>query len=173
MTDPRIEALHLVGFAKRGAYRLLEQFPQIVFTSGRRNPSEQANAMAGNIVSSRNRQWILETYKDTPIRLACQRWVNANPQAKTKGQLAAGLLSVFAQIGDEELSRLSMHFHGLAFDVRPRCVPLAQLDPFVKALPGYQKFLTEEGGQERWHIQFVAEPATLIAATDTARPPAA
>lgn len=165
-TDP--EQLGLVGFALDGARTLKRQFPNIVFTSGRRTPSEQASAMADNIIKSGKRTWIAETYKDTPVRLACQRWVNANPKATTKPQLAAGLISVFAQIGDEELLRLSHHFSGRAFDVRPYCVPLHAFKEFVGTrtdprLPGLDDFLDHEGGLERWHLEFVPKPTAKLA----------
>lgn len=159
----RIEALGLVGYAKRGAIALAETFPSIVFTSGRRSPSEQANAMASNIIKSGNRSWIGRTYKAHPVVLASQKWVNANPQAKTQGQLAAGLLSVFAQVGDAELLKLSHHFTGRAFDVQPYCVPLHALKLAASRLTGLEDFLDHEGGLERWHLEFVEEPHTLIA----------
>ncbi len=161
--DPRIESLELVGFAKRGAYALLAQFPAIVFTSGRRTPTAQANAMAGNILTSGNRAWIGKTYKPHPVVLACQKWVNANPQARTKAQLAAGLLSVFAQVGDEELLKLSHHFTGRAFDVRPYCVPLHALKLAASQLAGLEDFLDHEGNLERWHLEFAPEPETKVA----------
>jgi hypothetical protein len=158
-----IDGLGLIGYAKRGAYRLQEQFPAIVFTSGRRTPTDQARAMAQNIVKSGRRTWIADTYKVTPVSLACQRWINGNPAARTAPQIEAGLLAVFAMIGDDELLKLSQHFSGRAFDILPQCVPLEELQPAIEALPGFEKFLTREGGLIRWHVQFHDEPRTMVA----------
>src|SRR6185503_21125015 len=52
--------LGLVDYAQEAADELQAEFPDVVFTSGRRTVSQQANAMAGNVVQNRN--WIAETY---------------------------------------------------------------------------------------------------------------
>src|SRR5690349_13272989 len=124
-SDP--ETLGLVGYALDGARHLSASFPALVFTSGRRTANEQARAMAQNIAQSGSRTWIADTYKASPISLACQRWVNGNPKATTAAQLEAGLLAVFATIDEVALETLSQHMTGRAFDVQPFCVPLSPL----------------------------------------------
>ena len=152
--DPAIEALALNETAKQAAYDLKAKHPGIVFTSGRRDKSDQARAMASNVV--KNRQWIAQTYKATPISAACQKWIDANPQAKSSAAIAAGLLSVINQFGDSELRRLSKHLSGDAFDVQPvtqnAARIIADMNALAEALGG--KFLSKEGGLIRWHIQF-------------------
>src|SRR5260370_2632926 len=91
-TDPEIEALDLSDTAKKAAYQLKKKYPGVSFTSGRRDKSEQASAMAGNVVL--NRTWIQETYAKSDARDACQKWVDDNKEKKTKDEIATGLKSV-------------------------------------------------------------------------------
>jgi hypothetical protein len=58
-----IEELQLEPVAEQGARLLQQKHPNIEFTSGRRNVAQQAHAMASNIVSLHDRQWIRKTYK--------------------------------------------------------------------------------------------------------------
>ena len=149
-----IEELDLVGAAKAGAQALKKKFPNIEFTSGRRNAADQARAMASNIVHVRN--WIAKTYAATPESKALQAWVNAHPQADTKEAIAAGLAACMKGWSDEQKSRLSKHFSGHAFDIQPlpKGQVADQIKAAVRALPGLVKFLETEGGLVRWHAQF-------------------
>src|SRR5215470_12548187 len=88
-TDPDIEALQLIGAAKDAAYTLKRKYPTLVFTSGRRSRSEQAQAMARNVL--RNRQWIAETYAPSAVQKASQAWVDANPDANSPDEISGGL----------------------------------------------------------------------------------
>src|SRR5215470_9907579 len=81
-----IDDLGLIEHAKSGAQALRNQFPNIVFTSGRRDVEKQASAMAGNVV--RNRKWIEQTYRASPQRDALQRWVDSHAEAQTKAAIA-------------------------------------------------------------------------------------
>jgi hypothetical protein len=152
--DPTIEALNLNETAKSAAYDLKAKHPGIVFTSGRRDKTEQARAMASNVV--KNRKWIAQTYKPTPISAACQKWLDDNPLAKSGDAIEAGLLSVINQFGDSELRKLSKHLSGDAFDVQPVTQNAAQITADMNALAEAigGKFLSKEGGLIRWHIQF-------------------
>ncbi len=38
--------------------------------------------MAGNVV--KNRQWIEQTYANSPLRKKCQNWINDNPKKTTQ-----------------------------------------------------------------------------------------
>lgn len=91
--DNAIEALDLEPGAKTAAYELKRLHPGLVFTSGRRDKIGQARAMASNVV--KNRQWIVQTYRDSEARAACQKWVDDHPAAATQPQIQDGLLSVF------------------------------------------------------------------------------
>jgi hypothetical protein len=151
-TDPAIEALDLSPTARAGAYELKRQFPAIVFTSGRRSKSEQADAMAGNVVLNRN--WIEETYIKSDIRDKCQEWVDNNPDKKSKKEIAAGILGVFNAFADSDLSKISKHLSGDAFDVQPVDKDADAIKAAIKNLPDLTRFLESEGGLVRWHIQF-------------------
>jgi hypothetical protein len=154
--DRAIESLGLVEPARSSAYLLKAALPWVVFTSGRRDWSGQARAMAPNVL--RNRKWISQTYsKSSPMFQAAQQWVDDHPEATTRDAVAAGLLGVFQRF-PEEVARRSRegHFAGLAFDVQP--VP-AQEPAFLRAvatLPGVnpQQVFTREGGLTIWHVGF-------------------
>lgn len=150
--DP--EALGLRGFALAGARVLKETHPSVVFTSGRRSAVDQARAMAQNVV--RNRRWIAQTYRATPVSRACQAWVDAHPQAKNVPQLTAGLIEVFDRLPDVELCRISRHLTGDAFDVQPVTTDADAIKATIRGLLGLDKFLEREGGLVRWHAQFRA-----------------
>ena len=157
--DPAIEALNLIEPAQSGAYRLKAALPWVAFTSGRRDWQSQARAMAPNVL--KNPKWIYQTYsKSSPMFMAAQKWVDDNPEARTREAVAAGLFSVF-QNYPAEVARRSRegHFAGLAFDVRP--VP-AQESAFlgtVSTIPGVnpKQVFTKEGGLTIWHVGFFGQ----------------
>lgn len=148
-----IDDLHLVDYAKEAAKKLLSDFPNVVFTSGRRDVAQQASAMAGNIVQ--NRDWIKETYLASPERDSLQAWVDANPDATTKDAIAAGLVSIMSSWSDDQKRNLSRHFSGQAFDVQPMNGTVGDdVKAAIKALPNLRKFLDNEGGLIIWHADF-------------------
>ena len=151
-SDPTIEALDLNETARLAAYQLKAKHAGIVFTSGRRDKADQARAMASNVV--KNRQWIAQTYKATPVSAACQKWVDENPSSKSLTQIEVGLESVLSQFNDPELRRLSKHLSGDAFDVQPVTENADQIKADIRSLAGIEKFLDKEGGLVRWHAQF-------------------
>jgi len=151
-TDPDIEALGLSDTAKKGAYELKRQYPAVVFTSGFRNKSQQASAMASNVVL--NRSWIEQTYTETTASKACQKWVNDNKDKTTKKDIADGLEGVMDGLTDAQLAQLSKHLTGDAFDVQPVDKDAAGIKKAIRGLPGMTKFLEKEGGLIRWHAQF-------------------
>ena len=151
-SDPKIEALKLNDTARQAAYSLKAKHPGTIFTSGRRDKADQARAMASNVV--KNRKWIVQTYKPTPVSSACQDWVDENPDATSQSDIAAGLESVLNGFNDQDLRHLSFHLSGDAFDVQPVSENAAQIEADIRALPGLDKFLDKEGGLVRWHAQF-------------------
>ena len=150
--DPAIEALNLRGTARTAAYALKKAHPSVTFTSGRRTKEDQARAMASNVVQ--NRKWIGQTYKPGIVSTGCQTWVNSHPEAKTKEQIAAGLLSVMNAATDADLGKLSKHLSGDAFDVQPVQTNAEAIKKTIRGLAGLGKFLDKEGGLVRWHAQF-------------------
>lgn len=150
--DADIEALDLAEAARKAAYELKKKHPSVTFTSGRRDKSDQARAMAQNV--SQNRTWIEETYVKSKARDACQKWLNDNTDKKTVAEIETGLLGVLQGLTDSELAQLSKHLSGEAFDVQPVEKDADKITQSIQALPGVKKFLDMEGGPVRWHAQF-------------------
>jgi hypothetical protein len=148
-----IDALNLVDYVRAAADALRSQFPDIVFTSGRRDMVGQADAMAGNIFS--NRTWIQETYKPSSQRDDLQGWVDQHPEATSRQDISAGLQSVMNGWTHEQLGGFSRHITGEAFDVQPVAGTVgADIKNAIKALPNIDLFLDREGGKIIWHAQF-------------------
>jgi hypothetical protein len=146
-----IESLKLSPQAKKAAELLLKQYPDIVFTSGRRDLAGQARAMAGNVVKKRD--WIEKTYASNDASKACQKWVDEHPEAKTQKQVAAVLLETLKRLGPKA-GQISRHLTGDAFDVQPVKKNPNEVKKSIKELPGVKQFLDKEGGLEIWHVGF-------------------
>jgi len=148
-----IESLKLSPKAEKAAKLLLKEYPDIVFTSGRRDLAGQAHAMAGNVVKKRD--WIGKTYAANDASKACQKWVDDHPEAKTQKQIAAGLLETLKALGPKA-GKISRHLTGDAFDVQPvKDKDKADaVKKSIKELPGLKQFLDHEGGLEIWHAGF-------------------
>jgi len=97
-----IEELDLTAVAESAARQLHQKYPQLEFTSGRRNVPQQAHAMAYNIVKTANRQWIAGTYK---AAAKLQQWVDAHPNAKTIDDIAVGLQATMEALPEVELPK--------------------------------------------------------------------
>lgn len=150
-SDADIDALDLSATIKKAAQELRKKYPEVVFTSGRRNTHEQAHAMASNIVSSGNRKWISNTYL---AGKKLQDWVDAHKDKKTVDELTVGLEETLNGMSDAERGGVSKHLSGDAFDVQPVTKDADKIKADIKALPGLSKFLESEGGLVRWHAQF-------------------
>lgn len=149
-----LDELQLVGRAQMAAEDLLAAFPDVVFTSGRRTLEEQAQAMASNIIF--NRFWVPQTYTDSLASRACHRWVLAHPSVRDKDGISAGLFGVLSVIPLEDLSHLSLHLSGQAFDVEPvGGIDGGKIAAFMHELADKYGgvFLEREGGLVRWHFQ--------------------
>ncbi|HMA35215.1 MAG TPA: hypothetical protein VKY74_12165 [Chloroflexia bacterium] len=149
--DADIDALDLAATAKAGAQALKKAHPGITFTSGRRDVASQTHAMASNIVSSKNRNWIADTYAAAP---KLQKWVDDNPKATTVDEIATGLETTMNAMSDDERGKVSKHLSGEAFDVQPQTTDADKIKATIKGLTGLSKFLEKEGGLVRWHAQF-------------------
>lgn len=148
-----VASLKLSPKARKAAEQLLREFPDIVFTSGRRDLTQQAHAMASNVVKKRD--WIAKTYAANEASKACQKWVDDHPEAKTQKEIAAGLSETLKSLGPKA-GQISRHLTGDAFDVRPvKDKDKAEaVKKSIKALPGMKQFLDHEGGLEIWHVGF-------------------
>jgi hypothetical protein len=151
MATQNISSLKLSSKAKKAAEELLKAHPEIEFTSGFRDLSEQADAMAGNVVSKRD--YIKNTYVTSSASEACQKWVDDHPEAKTKKDIAAGLLETLKGLGNKA-NEISKHLSGDAFDVQPVSKNAAAIKKTIDGLPGKKKFLEKEDGLTIWHVQF-------------------
>lgn len=146
-----VDDLDLEDYVAEAAKQLLKDHPEVVFTSGRRDKKKQAEAMAGNVV--KNKKWIEQTYKASTLRDQLQKWVDDHPEATTKADIAAGLLTVMDGWSDAQLGAFSRHLTGEAFDVSP----VADGDDIKKAmqaLPNVEYFTDKEGGLVIWHVSF-------------------
>jgi hypothetical protein len=146
-----IEELNLTPVAENAARLLQQRYPQLEFTSGRRNVSQQARAMAWNIVKTGNPKWIAGTYK---AAAKLQQWVDAHPDAKSIDEIAAGLQTTMETMPEDELLKVSKHLTGKAFDIRPVVEGAAAIKDYIRTLPGLTIFLDKEAGVTRWHAQF-------------------
>jgi hypothetical protein len=146
-----IEELNLTPVAENAARLLKQKFPNLEFTSGRRDVPQQAHAMARNIVNTGNRQWIAQTYK---VAAKLQQWVDTHPQAKTIDEITAGLRATMEAMPEVELLKVSKHLTGKAFDIRPVTANAEAIKNFIRTLPGLSTFLDKEAGVTRWHAQF-------------------
>jgi hypothetical protein len=148
-----VDDLGLVDYAKAAALKLQSDFPNVIFTSGRRNVEQQAGAMAGNIVQ--NRHWITDTYAASQERDELQSWVDANAGATTKQAIANGLTGIMSNWTDQQKSRFSRHFSGQAFDVQPVAGSGGDnIKAGIRSLPNLRTFLDTEGGLIIWHADF-------------------
>jgi hypothetical protein len=148
-----IPDLDLVDYAEAAAEKLQADFSAVVFTSGRRNTQQQADAMSGNVVQ--NRKWIEQTYVPSPERDELQNWVDSNPNVNTKQLISTGLVSIMIAWSDDKKRSLSRHFSGQAFDVQPVAGAAGDsIKTAIKALPNLRKFLDNEGGLIIWHADF-------------------
>lgn len=156
-SDPAVDTLDLKPKAKSVANKLKKKYPKIVFNSGKRDEvSEQASAMAGNVVS--NRTWITETYADKALAKKLQDKIDANKDAKTKEAIAAILEAEMNTWDEKEKGKLSAHFSGEAFDIQPQTDQADEIKSDAKSWAESEgstgsKFLDKEGGLVRWHVQ--------------------
>ena len=148
-----IESLNLSPKAKKAAEQLQKEFPEIMFTSGRRDLAQQAHAMAGNVVKKRD--WIKNTYKANDASKACQKWVDTHPDATMQQDIAAGLLETLNSLGPKA-GQISRHLTGDAFDILPikDSKKAEEVKAAIKELPDMKQFLDHEGGLEIWHVGF-------------------
>ncbi len=151
----KLSELGLTGNALLAATEFEAKFHDAFFESGKRSLESQASAMADNVYRA-GFSWIKDTYSPSPVRDECQVWVDYH-QPTTTLSIAAGLLSVMSRFSAEELSHLSKHLSGEAFDVKPRVGLVGRLmHSFLNGLARKYsgRFLDHEGELTIWHLQF-------------------
>jgi hypothetical protein len=165
--ETAIDRLDLAPKAKAGAEALRIAYPTVRFTSGKRSVAEQADAMAYNIIASKNRKWIENTYTNYAARRALQAWIDENPDATTLDAIKNGLTTVMQGLSGKKLAALSKHLTGEAFDVQPVETGADDIKIQIKSLAGLSKFLEREGNLVRWHAQFKRDSATTSIPLDS------
>src|SRR5258708_29752882 len=127
-----IEELQLEPIADHGARLLQGKHPNIEFTSGRRMIAQQAHAMAANIVSLHDRQFIGRTYL---AGAKLQQWVDANPNAVTVDAITAGFLGVMTAMAGADVLKINRHLTRRGFDVRPVMQNAEAIKAHIRTLP--------------------------------------
>jgi len=135
------------------ARNLFAAFPQVQFTSGRRDLLEQATAMAPDVVA--NRQFIRHTYVHGA---ALQAAVDAHPEAVTTDDIECLLYDTLCAMSSDEVALISDHLSGNAVDLLPMEDTSGVMTPtgqqvyaWIHDCPDTKAFLTREGGLVRWH----------------------
>jgi hypothetical protein len=132
-------------------------------TSGYRNRYDQADAMASNIMESRNRQWIAQTYLwPGPL----QKLIDSEPLVIDETGIRELLLGGLETMTDEEFGRLSHHTHMPCnvFDLIPSSVN----EEVRMAIRNFQhnghivKVLWLEGGLIRCHVECASLPLNKV-----------
>lgn len=154
-----IAQMKLSPFARQGAEMMQRKYPEIVFTSGRRDVFAQARAMAQNVLMERD--WLVKTYKPGPVLSTLQMCVLDNPQAQTVPQLADLFYEAMLGFPTDVLMGFSRHFTGDAWDAQWPGEALAPaMCADVLSLPHLHKLLTREGARRLIHAQF--EPSVEV-----------
>lgn len=155
MTIPQ---LHLTPNARRGAEWVLARHPSIRFTSGRRDVLDQAEVMAGNVVRY-GRQWVAQTYRTSPLIDTLTEWLHRHDGIRDTNTIAHGFYDCLLACHSGELTRLSRHLTGDAWDAAwpGDEVGMAIVQDIREHMPTeYQldKVLDREGSMRIIHVQF-------------------
>lgn len=119
--------------------------------------------MASNCIA--NPKWIAETYLSSPASVACQAAVDSVygvvAAVVTVANLTSAIVGVLSVLDNDELTRLSWHCGGRAFDLKPVAGDEgAAIKDKIRSLLGQRvanggngKFLDHESNLSRWHVQ--------------------
>ena len=110
-----IAQMKLSPNARNGAQWVLARHPQIVFTSGRRDPLNQARVMAENTVKY-GRSWIIKTYKPSLIIDTLHGWLQDHQRETQASIIAQGFYECLLACHSGDLTKLSRHLTGDAWD---------------------------------------------------------
>jgi hypothetical protein len=140
-----------------------------ILLSGHRDLIRQAHDMAVNVLLRAekplgDRRWIALTYRHGT---ELQDVIDAHPEATTVKELTHILFDALAAMPPNDLSTISHHLlcPCPVFDGQPGIVP----EHLIQQLPGLTKFLANEGGLFRCHMEFAHLPKNKISATPILR----
>ena len=154
-----IDQLQLAPNARKGAEWARATFPDLVFTSGRRDTYGQARAMAWNVVT-RGQNWLMQTYKPSPLLTTLQTWLSQHPEADDRDTIADGFYQVFLAAHSNDVMRFSRHFTGDAWDAAWPLEPgrgeiiVAKIRREMPKEYGLDKVIDKEGDLRVIHVQF-------------------
>lgn len=153
-----IAQMKLSPNARKGAEWVRSRHPGIVFTSGRRDPLDQSRVMAENTVKY-GRNWILKTYKPSPIIDTLCDWLDQNPSKRDAKLITHGFYECLLACHSGHLTKLSKHLTGDAWDAawpgdelgKQICADMQINMPVEYYL---DKIIDREGGLKIIHAQF-------------------
>jgi hypothetical protein len=100
------------------------------------------------------RTWVSDTLPESTIRQRLQNWIDQNSTAESEEQIAEGIKQILTTLTDSERSEVSAHLTGRAFDIQHPTNNTERIKSDIRALPGVERFLEDEEGASKWHIQF-------------------
>lgn len=153
-----IAQLQLAPNARRGAEWVRARHPEIVFTSGRRDVLDQARVMAQNTVKY-GRAWIEQTYRPSPMIDTLKEWLHRHDDIQETKQIADGFYACLLACHSGDLSRLSRHLTGDAWDAAwpGDAMGEAIVEDIQRNMPAeyeLDKVIDREGGLRVLHVQF-------------------
>jgi len=109
--------------------------------------------MTENILAG-GREWIARTYVPSPPIAKLEAALGAVKPPQPAEIIEKVLLACMQGMSPKELTHVSKHLGGLAFDVKPVGGSRGEeIIAAMKALPGTGLVLTKEGGLTRFHWQ--------------------
>lgn len=142
--------LDLAPLMEEHAVRLLELFPSVRYTSGRRSLHQQAHAMAVNHVQ--DKEYLVRTYVHAAEFLAA---IENDGLEDSVDSVSEAIYNTLLEM--PELIKAA-HLNGDAVDLVPMetkygISTLVGMDviSWIKACPATTDFRTREGGLRRWH----------------------
>lgn len=163
-----ITDLQLAPTAQHAAEAVLAAYPEIVFTSGRRDARAQAKAMAANTIRY-GVDWLRQTYKNLEMVRQLEDWIEANTaHASSVERLSEGFYTTLVTQQAGHLDQFP-HCRGDAFDCAiPRYADgrvnesrTSAIQQFLERLPGVQLVLTREGALRVIHCQCTHAPVSV------------
>lgn len=147
-----IDELNLDPIMRFRAEQLQAKVPTVEYISGRRGPSAQAWAMAGNHLEDSS--FLIKTYKQGSIFLEAIRRMSVGQQ-KNRWEVSNTIHTLLAK--QPELLHWS-HRDGTAVDLVPMETADGELTPegkkaeaFIRACEDTVYFTRREGSLRRWH----------------------
>jgi hypothetical protein len=164
MSGLTIDQMKLSPNARQGAVIVLQAHPDVLFTSGRRDPRDQARVMAENVIRY-GVGWLGQTYKNQQMVQSLEEWMEQNlEKTASRTMMGEGFYLTLTSTQAGQLSQFP-HCRGDAFDIQcPRFtdgrideVQTSAIRRTIERLPinlGLQLVITKEGNHRVIHAQF-------------------